>query len=93
MINSQFVRYLDDAEKFVLGYRSIIERAPLQTYGTVLTFSPLRSDVKIQYWKGRLSFIKKVSGIREDWGPCLQILEGHSGLVNAVAFSHIKFIR
>ena len=37
--------------------------------------------------KEKLSFIKKISGIREDWDPCLQILEGHSDWINALAFS------
>ena len=47
----------------------------------------MRSEVKIQHRKERLSFIKKVSGIREGWDPCLQTLESHSGSANAVAFS------
>ncbi|KAN0087273.1 hypothetical protein V8E54_000961 [Elaphomyces granulatus] len=85
--SSQFVRFLEDAEKFILGYRSIIERAPLQTYGTALVFSPRRSEVKIKHWNERLSFVKNVMGIREGWGPCLQTLEGHSDSVSAVAFS------
>ena len=41
----------------------------------------------MQHWKERLPFIKNVGGIREDWDPCLQTLEGHSHLVKAVAFS------
>ena len=41
----------------------------------------------MQHSKENLSCIKKVSGIREDWDPCLQTLEGHSASVNAVAFS------
>jgi hypothetical protein len=87
MTSSQFVGFLEDAERTVLSYRSIIERAPLQTYGAVLAFSPTRSEVRIQHWKERLPFIKKVGGIKEDWDPCLQTLEGHSHYVNAVAFS------
>ena len=83
----QFVRYLEDAETFILSYGSIIERAPLQTYGAALAFSPMKSEVKIQHLKEKLSFIKKVSDIREDWDPCLQMLEGHSDWVNAVTFS------
>ncbi|KAN0075617.1 WD40-repeat-containing domain protein [Elaphomyces granulatus] len=83
----QFVEFLRDAEKFVLKYRSIVERAPLQIYGSALVFSPMRSEVRMQHWKERLSFIKNVVGIKEDWDPCLQILEGHSDCVNAVAFS------
>jgi hypothetical protein len=50
--SSQFVRYLDDAENFVLNYGSI-------------AFSPMKNEVKIQHWKQRLSFIEKISGIRD----------------------------
>jgi WD40 repeat protein len=46
----------------------------------------MRSEVRIQHWKERL-FIKNIVGIPEGWDPCLQILEGHSGEVKAVAFS------
>ncbi|KAN0075952.1 NAD(P)-binding domain protein [Elaphomyces granulatus] len=83
----RFVEFLRDAERFVLSYRSIMERAPLQTYGSALVFSPMTSEVRIQHWKERLSFIKNVVGIREGWDPCLQILEGHRSFVNGVAFS------
>jgi WD40 repeat protein len=37
--------------------------------------------------EGKIIIIKKVSGIREGWDPCLQTLEGHSSWVHAVAFS------
>jgi WD40 repeat protein len=45
------------------------------------------SVVKNLYWKERLPFIKNITGIREDWDPCRQTLEGHSDWVYAVAFS------
>ncbi|KAN0083567.1 hypothetical protein V8E54_002655 [Elaphomyces granulatus] len=83
----QFVGFLRDAEKLLLKYRSIVERAPLQIYGSALVFSPMSSEVRMQHWKERLSFIKNVVGTRECWDPCLQTLEGHSSWVNAVAFS------
>ncbi|KAN0073185.1 hypothetical protein V8E54_008405 [Elaphomyces granulatus] len=84
----QFVGFLRDAEKFVLKSKSIVERAPLQIYGSALVFSPMRSEVRMQHWKERLlSSIKNVVGIREGWDPCLQTLEGHGTWVNAVAFS------
>jgi WD40 repeat protein len=41
----------------------------------------------MQHLKEKLSSIKKVSGIREGWDPCLQTLEGHSHWVRAIAFS------
>src|ERR1700733_10564912 len=85
--SSEFAIFLKDAEKFVLSYRSIIERAPLQTYAAALAFCPTETEVKRQYWGERLQFIKTVTGIRDNWDPCFQTLEGHSSWVSAVAFS------
>jgi WD40 repeat protein len=85
--SSEFAVFLKDAEKFVLSYRSIIERAPLQTYAAALAFCPTETEVKRQYWGERLQFIKTVTGIRDNWDPCFQTLEGHSSWVSAVAFS------
>ena len=45
------------------------------------------SDVRNTYWKERLSFIKIVAGIRDNWGAHQQALEGHSDGVQAVTFS------
>jgi WD40 repeat protein len=78
---------LNDAEKFVLSYRSIIEQAPLQTYSAALAFCPTESEIKKQHWEERLPFLKTVMGIRKGWDACLQTLEGHSDSVYAVAFS------
>ena len=47
----------------------------------------MKSEVKKQYWRQRLPFIKTITGLRDDWDSFLQTLEGHSGYVNAVAFS------
>lgn len=83
----EFARFLKDAERFVLGYRSIIEQAPLQTYGAALAFCPTDSEVRKHHWKHRLPFLSSIIGIRKSWDLCLQTLEGHSNLVQAVAFS------
>ncbi|KAK3942581.1 vegetative incompatibility protein HET-E-1 [Diplogelasinospora grovesii] len=82
----QLARFLKDAEKFVLSYGSIMDRAPLQTYGSALVFSPTMSEVRKGQWKEKLSFVNTVNGIK-DGDICLQTLEGHSDLVSAVAFS------
>jgi WD40 repeat protein len=85
--SSEFAVFLKDAEKYVLSYRSIIERAPLQTYAAALAFCPTETEVKRQYWGERLQFIKTVTGIRGNWDPCFQTLKGHSSWASAVAFS------
>ena len=78
---------LKDAEAFLRSHGSIIERAPLQTYGTALVFSPTMSEVRKQQWKERLPFIEMAVGMRDRWGAHRQTLEGHSNWVRAVAFS------
>ncbi|RYP73127.1 hypothetical protein DL769_004288 [Monosporascus sp. CRB-8-3] len=83
----RLIKFLKDAEKYVLGHGSIIERSPLQTYGSALVFSPTTCNVKNQQWKERLSFIEMTAGIKDRWGAQQQTLEGHSASVRAVAFS------
>ncbi|KAK0760127.1 LOW QUALITY PROTEIN: hypothetical protein N5P37_007207 [Trichoderma harzianum] len=50
-LNSQLTRFLEDAERFIQSHGSIIERAPLQAYGSALVFSPTTSEVKAAQWK------------------------------------------
>ncbi|KJZ70605.1 hypothetical protein HIM_09993 [Hirsutella minnesotensis 3608] len=83
----ELVKFLEDAEKVVRSHRSIIERAPLQTYGSVLVFSPMESDVRKMQWAKRLSFIAMSADTRRHWDAHRQILEGHDDSVEAVAFS------
>ena len=86
-IASNFVEFLKDTEKFIRSHGSIMERAPLQIYGSALVFSPILSEVRKQHWKKRLSFIKSATGVKTRWGTHQQTLEGHSRSVMAVAFS------
>ncbi|KAL7785180.1 hypothetical protein V8C37DRAFT_394617, partial [Trichoderma ceciliae] len=85
-ISPQLIRFLKDIEKFISSYGSIIDRAPLQAYGSALVFSPRLSEVKIQQWKEKLLFVKDIDGIK-DHNVHLQTLEGHSSSVLAIAFS------
>ncbi|KAL6831988.1 hypothetical protein V8C40DRAFT_285433 [Trichoderma camerunense] len=87
MNSLELTAFLADTEKFIISYGSIIERAPLQTYGTALVFCPKTSIIQKEQWGERLSFIKTVTGVRDHWGALRQTLEGHSGYVNAVALS------
>ncbi len=83
----RLLEFLKDAERFVLSHGSIIERAPLQIYGSALVFSPSMSEVRNMLWKEKLPFIHTVAGIRRHWEAHRQTLEGHSDWVRAVAFS------
>ncbi|KAF5139372.1 Vegetative incompatibility protein HET-E-1 [Metarhizium anisopliae] len=83
----QLAEFLQDADKFVFSHSPIIDRAPMQTYGSALAFSPTTSKVRNAQWQYRLPFIQTVAGIRSDWNALRQTLEGHGGPVTAVAFS------
>ncbi|KKO96923.1 hypothetical protein THAR02_10976 [Trichoderma harzianum] len=82
----QLTRFLEDAERFIQSHGSIIERAPLQAYGSALVFSPTTSEVKAAQWKHRLPFIKMLAGVKIQWDSHRQTLDAGSR-VNVVAFS------
>jgi len=75
-----------DARRFILSNRPVIEKAPLQLYYTALLFSPERSLVRKQYYGG-IPFIQRDPTVEQQWSPLIQTFEGHSGSVDAVAFS------
>ncbi|KAL2859878.1 WD40 repeat domain-containing protein [Aspergillus lucknowensis] len=74
-------------ERFATSYAPIIQEAPLQVYSTALAFCPQASDSKKLYWGERLDFLDRVTLRQETWDPCMQVLHGHTGSVNGVAFS------
>ncbi|KAI5863657.1 hypothetical protein GGS23DRAFT_509310 [Durotheca rogersii] len=86
-ISMELTRFLRDAERFALNYRSIIENAPLQIYGAALVFCPTETDTRRYFWKDRHRFVKDVLGIGNTWDPCLQTFECHNQDVRAIAFS------
>src|SRR5260370_1201436 len=76
-----------DAVRFVLNFRSIIEIAPLQLYCSALTLSPKRSVLRDLFRDNIPGWINEPPAVPENWDSRLQVLEGHSSEVNAVAFS------
>lgn len=77
---------MHDAKRFILSNRSIIEDAPLQIY-PALIFCLTESVIRNQFRGEIPSWIKNPPTVPESWDLCLQSLEGHSGRVEAVAFS------
>ncbi|KAI9765657.1 MAG: hypothetical protein M1840_007214 [Geoglossum simile] len=73
--------------RFVLAFRYIIEKAPLQIYASALTFSPRKSEVKVHFKDQCPSWVNIKPEI-ENWGAALQTLDGHFGWVPSVSFSH-----
>ncbi|RFU31703.1 hypothetical protein B7463_g4630, partial [Scytalidium lignicola] len=78
--------FLQDARRFVLSFRSIIDLAPLQLYPSALVFAPEGSVVRKASERFIPDWIIQKPEMEQDWDPCLLTLECTSG-VNLVAFS------
>ena len=65
-----------------------IQKSPLQVYVSALIFSPDRSLIRGYFREEEPKWISIKPAIGDQWSACLQTLEGHSGSVNSVAFSH-----
>ncbi|KAK3348796.1 beta transducin-like protein HET-E2C [Lasiosphaeria hispida] len=83
----QLLALIQDAHRFALSYRWIIEQAPLQVYASALVFAPTGSLVKRNSRTDEPGWISIKPVVEADWNACLQTLEGHSGFVHSVAFS------
>ena len=77
-----------DAHRFVLYFKGAIETAPLQVYHSALVFSPTCSLIRGLFQKEKPQWIMKNPVMEGSWSACLQTLEGHSGWVSSVTFSH-----
>ncbi|KAG8161153.1 hypothetical protein KVR01_009417 [Diaporthe batatas] len=84
---SEFVDLVKDARSVISSFGSIIERAPLQTYGTLLFFTPVASKVRQMFWNQRMPRLDPIQGVKMDWDAHLQTLEGHDNFILAIAFS------
>jgi WD40 repeat protein len=83
---SDLPAFLEDARRFILKNRSIVDLAPLQLYSSAIIFAPQNS--LIRNICGRVpTWIQQHPKTPIGWGLELQKLEGHSDWVNAVAFS------
>jgi WD domain, G-beta repeat len=69
-------------------HKRAIEISPLQVYASALLFSPVGSLIRRLYKEEEPKGIMIKPGMKNKWSACLQTLEGHSGRVTSVAFSH-----
>ncbi|KAJ5714049.1 uncharacterized protein N7483_011230 [Penicillium malachiteum] len=76
-----------DASRFIRYHKAGIESSPLQVYSSSLLFSPTKSFIREAFQKERPDWILNDPAVDENWSLCLQTLEGHSQLVNSIAWS------
>ena len=78
---------MEDAQRFILEFRSILETTPLQIYISALVFSPNSSIVKRLFSYEIPSWIEGLPIVDETWPASLQTLEGHSTEVDQIEVS------
>ncbi|KAG9570996.1 phospholipase, patatin family protein, partial [Aureobasidium melanogenum] len=83
---AELLELIHDAHRLLMYHKSGLEAFPLQAYSSALLFSPLRSHVRRLYAREAPRWIIKPAS--QDWGACLQTLEGHAGPVSSVVFSY-----
>ncbi|OAF98596.1 uncharacterized protein CC84DRAFT_1075487, partial [Paraphaeosphaeria sporulosa] len=78
---------VQDAQRFIMYHKGVIEGHPLQTYASALLFSPTGSLIRRIFQHEEPKQITIKPALSDNWSACLQILEGHSSSVNSVVFS------
>ncbi|RYP47535.1 hypothetical protein DL768_006412 [Monosporascus sp. mg162] len=85
---SGLIDLVRDANRFILYHKWVLENFPLQAYASALLFSPARSLTRELFKQEEPEWITIKPDMGDNWGACLQTLEGHVNEVNSVAFSH-----
>jgi len=78
---------LNDAKRFLLQNRHVVDLAPLQLYYSALVFAPTNSIVRNLFSGLYRSQFCRLPVVSSTWTAEVQKLEGHDGEVRAVAFS------
>ncbi|KAF2685393.1 NWD1 protein [Lentithecium fluviatile CBS 122367] len=71
-----------------MAHKWAIENTPLQAYASALLFSPRGSLTRRLFLHKEPIHIEVRPAIGDSWSACLSTLQGHSGPVYSVAFSH-----
>ncbi|KAH9205195.1 NACHT domain-containing protein, partial [Leptodontidium sp. 2 PMI_412] len=79
--------FIQDATRFAISTRSVIEQAPLQAYCSALVFAPEKSIIREMFETCVPHWILRKPRVEAHWSATLQTLEGHSSGVSSVAFS------
>ncbi|KAL7813976.1 WD40 repeat-like protein [Trichoderma aethiopicum] len=84
--DGRFSNFFQDACRFCIHSRYIMETAPLQVYVSALIFSPRQSEIR-RHFQSALSWLKHLPYVDDNWGSCLMTLERHTNTVTSTVFS------
>jgi len=73
--------------RFLLRHYQTVSTWLLQVYSSAMVFSPATSVVRRENLDKIPHWLTNIPTVEEEWMSLIQTLAGHSGWVNAVAFS------
>ncbi|KAL4895858.1 hypothetical protein BDV59DRAFT_211379, partial [Aspergillus ambiguus] len=68
--------FVQDARRFLLTFRTVIETAPLQIYRSALVYCPEMSVIRKQFQKKIPKSYSSLPAVEREWSPLLQTFEG-----------------
>ena len=80
----QCTNLLDDARRFTLANRSILDTVPLQVYSSALVFAPKKSVIREIFKRYIPKWLQRLPEVQLSWTAQVQTLEGGG---SGVAFS------
>ncbi|KAK2733737.1 hypothetical protein FQN57_001964 [Myotisia sp. PD_48] len=83
----EILEFLQDANRFILTNRYVIGISPLQIYSAGLMFTPHGSITRKMFSNEIPSWLHQLPNVEESWSSNTQILEGHQGIMESLAFS------
>ncbi|KAI0112494.1 WD40-repeat-containing domain protein, partial [Nemania sp. FL0031] len=83
----QVSSFINDAIRFARTNVSTIQSTPLQVYYSSLAFAPEESIIRTTFQNDTPDWISVRPNVDLYWNNCLQVLDGHKGGVNTIAFS------
>ncbi|KAJ6035879.1 hypothetical protein N7540_000158 [Penicillium herquei] len=83
----QLPEFLEDARRFILKNRQMVDEIPLQIYSSGLAFAPKTALIGKLFEHELPTRIWRLPDVEESWSAEIQTLESHSGRVLSVAFS------
>ncbi|CAG7561893.1 unnamed protein product [Fusarium equiseti] len=83
---AELVDFVKGAIRTISVFASVIEGAPLQTYASLILFSPVASRIRQQFWDQRLPPHSQINGVKSSWDARVQSLDV-PGDVHSLALS------
>ncbi|OPB46931.1 hypothetical protein A0O28_0070550 [Trichoderma guizhouense] len=82
---TEAIEFFQDALRFILYNRFILETAPLQVYISAIIFAPMKSHIRLHF-KEAISWIKTLPQVDNYWNSCQYTL--YCGIMTDAVFSN-----